>query len=82
MRSSITTPAASSALSAHGPAPFEARARRPGRRAPRARRSRRAVYVERPAAHWALLQRFVARHLAEGTTLRSFPFLVNALERR
>jgi len=42
----------------------------------------RAVYVERPAAHWALLQRFVARHLAEGATLRSFPFLVNALERR
>jgi len=42
----------------------------------------RAVHVERPAAHWALLQRFIARHVAEGATLRSFPFLVDALERR
>jgi len=42
----------------------------------------RAVQVERPAAHWALLHRFIARHVAEGATLRSLPFLVDALEGR
>src|SRR5690606_11895259 len=41
-----------------------------------------AVEIERPAAHWALLHRFITRHVADGATLRSLPFLVEALESR
>lgn len=41
-----------------------------------------AIDVERPAAHWALLSRFVAHHVADGAALRSLPFLVEALESR
>ncbi len=41
-----------------------------------------AVEIERPAAHWALLHRFITHHVADGATLRSLPFLVEALESR
>jgi len=41
-----------------------------------------AVDIERPAAHWALLSRFIARHVVDGATLRSLPFLVEAVEGR
>lgn len=41
-----------------------------------------AVPVERPAAHWDLLSRFVMRHIADGTPLRSLSFLVEAVEGR
>lgn len=38
-----------------------------------------AVPLERTAAHWALLSRFLAYHLADGGTLRSLQFLTETL---
>lgn len=40
-----------------------------------------AVEVERTAAHWSLLSRFLAYHLADGGTLRSLTFLTETLRR-
>lgn len=38
--------------------------------------------VERPAAYWALLSRFIARHVADGAHLRSLAFLAEMMEPR
>lgn len=38
-----------------------------------------SVELERTAAHWALLSRFLAYHVLEGRTLRSLAFLAEAL---
>ena len=38
------------------------------------------VVLERTAAHWRLLARFLAHHVLDGTTLKSLAFLAETLE--
>ena len=40
-----------------------------------------AIPLDRTAAHWALLGKFLAHHVMEGTQLRSLTFLAEVLEK-
>lgn len=41
----------------------------------------RATRLPRTEGHWLVLERFLAHHVLEGSTLRSFTFLASALDR-